>query len=84
MEMKKTDVLIIDEVSMLSPDFFDKMDYLLQKLRDNTKPFGGITLILVGDFCQLSPVEPGQALTFVFLNKIFWQVMTDIVILKKC
>ncbi len=52
-----TDLLIIDEISMLAPDFFGKLDYLAQKTRNATHlPFGGIVLIVIGDFLQLDPV----------------------------
>jgi len=54
---KKVATLIIDEVSMLSPDLFDKLEVLARMLRENDKPFGGIQLILTGDFFQLPVVE---------------------------
>lgn len=50
-------VLLIDEVSMLHPDTMDKCDELMQKVRGNGKPFGGLQVIAVGDFYQLPPVE---------------------------
>ena len=60
------DVLIIDEVSMLSPELFDKLDYIGKKLRRSNRlmgpltiperPFGGIQLVLCGDFLQLPVV----------------------------
>lgn len=53
----ETEVLIIDEVSMLSADLFDKLEVLARLLRKSDKPFGGIQLILTGDFCQLPPVK---------------------------
>ena len=53
-----TDVLIIDEVSMLGADFIDKLDYIGRGIRtEKDKPFGGIQLILSGDFLQLPPVN---------------------------
>jgi ATP-dependent DNA helicase PIF1 len=51
------EVLIIDEISMLSPKLFDKLDALARRIRHNPKPFGGIQLILAGDFCQLPCVD---------------------------
>lgn len=49
-------ILIIDEYSMVSPDFFNKLDYLFRKARDCNQPFGGICMILVGDLTQLGPI----------------------------
>jgi ATP-dependent DNA helicase PIF1 len=51
------DVLIVDEVSMLSPVLFDKLETIARDLRHNDKPFGGIQLILSGDFLQLPVVD---------------------------
>ena len=52
-----TDILIIDEVSMLSPVVFGMLDRLLRDVRGRQDvPFGGVTLLLVGDFYQLPPV----------------------------
>lgn len=47
------EVLIIDEISMLSPELFDKLENIARRVRHNEEPFGGIQLILSGDFCQL-------------------------------
>lgn len=49
-------VLVIDEVSMLDAVFFDKLEAVAREVRKNPLPFGGIQLILVGDFYQLPPV----------------------------
>lgn len=48
--------LIIDEVSMLDGALFDTLETIARLVRRNDKPFGGIQLILSGDFCQLPPV----------------------------
>jgi len=52
-----TDVLFIDEVSMLDPQLFVALDKLAQVVRRSNKPFGGIQLICVADFFQLPPVR---------------------------
>ena len=52
----KTEILIIDEISMLSSELFDKLNILGQAIRSSDKSFGGIQIILSVDFCQLSPV----------------------------
>ncbi len=52
----KTEILIIDEVSMMSQYTFEMIDYIAKKLRRNDKPFGGIQVIFSGDFYQLPPV----------------------------
>lgn len=54
---KETDVLILDEVSMLTPDLLVKLEFIARTIRWSGKPFGGIQVILVGDFCQLPPVK---------------------------
>ena len=58
-----TEVLIIDEVSMLSPLLFEKLNYIGQKLRQSNLIFGGIQLVLTGDFAQLPPIGSGLVFT---------------------
>ncbi|CAI9726716.1 ATP-dependent DNA helicase PIF1-like [Octopus vulgaris] len=48
--------LIIDEVSMVHRDYFDKLEAVARLIRRNDKPFGGIQVIVSGDFLQLPPV----------------------------
>lgn len=54
---RKTEVLIIDEISMLSGEIFDKLDGLARQIRNSNKFFGGIQLVTCGDFAQLPPVK---------------------------
>ncbi|KAF7308275.1 ATP-dependent DNA helicase PIF1 [Mycena chlorophos] len=63
---QRTKVLIIDEVSMLDGDLFDKLCRIGCILRRNTEPFGGIQLIVTGDFFQLPPVSKSGAVKFAF------------------
>lgn len=53
---KELKTLIIDEVSMLTPRTFRMIYRLTQVIRKNMQPFGGIQIILSGDFCQLGPI----------------------------
>ena len=54
---KKTDILVIDEISMLNVETFDLLDSLAKVIRNCEKPFGGIQVIMSGDFMQLPPVR---------------------------
>ena len=58
--MAKLKVLIIDEVSMLSPNLFRSLDALLRTFKFSMEPFGGVQLVLVGDFFQLPPIRGGE------------------------
>jgi len=53
---KQTEVLVVDEVSMLSLKLFDMLNAIGKAVRGNQKSFGGIQLIFSGDFYQLPPV----------------------------
>ncbi|XP_040825216.1 ATP-dependent DNA helicase PIF1 [Ochotona curzoniae] len=62
--------LVIDEVSMVEADLFDKLEAVARAVRKQDKPFGGIQLIICGDFLQLPPVTKGsQAPRFCFQAK---------------
>lgn len=51
------DIIITDEISMVSAELLDKLDYIAKRIRRIPKPFGGIQLVLAGDFLQLPPVK---------------------------
>ncbi|KAH8351898.1 hypothetical protein KR084_000446 [Drosophila pseudotakahashii] len=53
---RKCKRLIIDEISMVDGQFFEKIEAVARHIRRNDRPFGGIQLILCGDFLQLPPV----------------------------
>jgi len=59
-----TDVLCIDECSMLSSDLLETLDALVREVRQDGKfkevPFGGMQIIAVGDFFQLPPIYRGD------------------------
>ena len=56
--MRKLDRLVVDEVSMARADLVDAMDLSLRIARGRDEPFGGVQVVLVGDFLQLAPVVP--------------------------
>lgn len=63
----RTKVLIVDEISMVDGDLFDKLEGIARTIRNNGRPFGGIQLIITGDFFQLPPVpDQGRVAKFAF------------------
>lgn len=53
----QADILVIDEISMMTPEFLEKLDEVGKKIRRNEfLPFGGLQLVFVGDFYQLPPI----------------------------
>jgi ATP-dependent DNA helicase PIF1 len=70
---KHLEILVIDEISMLSPELFDKLEEIARIVRKNDKPFGGIQLILSGDFCQLPCIGSDK---FCFESKT-WDICLD-------
>lgn len=55
--IKNTDILVIDEISMLHDFRLDMVEEICRIIRQNDKPFGGIQVILCGDFFQLPPIN---------------------------
>ena len=79
-----THVLIIDEVSMMTADIFEKLDFVGRSIRKNMKPFGGIQVILVGDFFQLPPVNKDSIpQKFVFESTSWNDVIHQVIPLTK-
>ncbi len=48
-------LLVIDEISMLPLCLFEKIDWIFQKIKGNTAPFGAVQMLITGDFLQLEP-----------------------------
>lgn len=67
-------VLVIDEISMLHHFRLDLLDELLRVARKNDRPFGGMQVVLAGDFFQLPPVsgDGEEAARFAFAAEA-WQ-----------
>lgn len=64
-------VLVIDEVSMMSLKLFEKLHMLACRLRRSRMLWGGIQLVLCGDFLQLPPIGEGEAGMFCFESEIW-------------
>ncbi len=58
---ERTKVLVIDEVSMLHHFRLDMIEWICRQMKRNERPFGGMQIILCGDFFQLPPVSRGNA-----------------------
>ena len=54
--IRTLDLLIIDEISMVRADLLDAVDAVLRRYRRNSRPFGGVQLLMIGDVQQLPPV----------------------------
>ena len=59
-QWRKCKHLIIDEISMIDGNYFKKLEAVARAIKGSDKPFGGIQLILTGDFLQLPPVTKGD------------------------
>lgn len=60
--IERTKVLVIDEISMLHRQQFELINQVLQAIKESTLPFGGIQLLVAGDFFQLPPIgEPHES-----------------------
>lgn len=75
-----TDILIIDEISMFDAPRLDSVDQILRAIRDNREPFGGIQVVLTGDFFQLPPITRGNTPVQFAFESTVWQQMADVVV----
>lgn len=65
--VKKAKVLVIDEISMLDGQIFDMVETVTRTIHQSEHPFGGMQVIVVGDFFQLPPVaKSGEVTRFAF------------------
>lgn len=70
--IQRAEVLIIDEISMLPGHIFEYLHFHFQQIRQDVRPFGGIQVIVVGDFLQLPPVSKTGKYDWCFLSHV-WQ-----------
>lgn len=73
------DLLIVDEVSMMSRRVFEYIEQLARMLRENEQPFGGLQVIFSGDFFQLPPVSENE---FCFESPIWDTIFSEHILLQ--
>lgn len=79
--IEKTDILIIDEISMLHDFRLDMVDEVCRLVRRKDEPFGGIQLVMSGDFFQLPPVNRQQGRVGGFVvNSNVWQQLDPVIL----
>ena len=83
-----TDILVIDEVSMLTSELLDKLNEVAQIVRRDKRPMGGLQIIFVGDFYQLPPVvkadeQGNREIPFVFESPVWKEIVSRIIPLKQ-
>lgn len=81
--IKNAKMLAIDEISMISGVTFDLLDGVFKAVRGNEQPFGGLQMILFGDFLQLPPVEKTGEVNFCFASEAWKNLNPRTFILKK-
>ncbi|XP_014284591.1 ATP-dependent DNA helicase PIF1 [Halyomorpha halys] len=74
--------LIIDEISMIDSELFEKIEWVARQIRGNDKPFGGIQVIVCGDFLQLPPVKNNKK-RFCFMSESWDKCNFSTFILKQ-
>ncbi|CAI4053012.1 hypothetical protein SUVZ_15G1840 [Saccharomyces uvarum] len=81
-----TKVLIIDEISMIDGNLLDKLEQIARRVRKNDDPFGGIQLVLTGDFFQLPPVakkDENKIVKFCFESDMWKRCIQKTILLTK-
>lgn len=87
-KIRKTKILAIDEISMLSDNMFRLLDLYLQIIKTSNLPFGGVQMVLIGDFYQLPPVikrddnSPDKSMHYAFCSESWENLNLEYVILK--
>lgn len=77
--LNNSKVLIIDEISMLSGEFFDMADQVLRHIRRTNTPFGGMQVVCSGDFFQLPPVARGSVVPAYAFESEAWRQLNPVV-----
>lgn len=81
--LRNTHMLAIEEISMVSANLLDTLDIVLQLVRENDFPFGGMQLIFLGDFLQLPPVDKDEVTTYAFESNAWQNAGVKVHVLNK-
>lgn len=77
--IKRNNVLIIDEISMLDGKLLDMVDIITRTIRQSSEPFGGMQVVCVGDFFQLPPIaRGGEVMRYAFESRA-WEGLRPLV-----
>ncbi len=82
--IRKTQTLIIDEVSMISSEVLDCAERIARSVKESSETWGGIRVICVGDFAQLPPVQRSGEVDWAFSGRAWSQSEFESVALTEC
>jgi ATP-dependent exoDNAse (exonuclease V) alpha subunit len=83
-KIRQTNILAIDEISMISSSTLDLIDQVFREVRENNKPMGGMQIIFFGDFLQLPPISRyNENFDFCFNSSTFKELDLQVIILDK-
>jgi hypothetical protein len=69
--IRNLEILIIDEVSMIHQKVFEMIESISRTVRNSSKCFGGLQIVLIGDFFQLAPISQDEKKSFIFETNIW-------------
>ncbi len=82
--IKKTKILAIDEISMISANLLELLDVVFKAVRSSNLPMGGMQVLFFGDFLQLPPVNKGgEEVSFCFTSPVWKELNLSNIILKQ-
>ena len=82
--IKKTKILAIDEISMISANLLGLLDLVFKAVRNSNLPMGGMQVLFFGDFLQLPPVNKGgEEVSFCFSSSVWKELNLSNIILRQ-
>jgi hypothetical protein len=78
----RVDYLFIDEINSITPTMFDVINRVFKMVKSSDNPFGGVNLLVTGDFLQRLPITPSSCDLNVFLSDVFQSINFHVCYLK--